>query len=104
LPPGFSARLSASGLLDRVNRRFGTMLDLYEEEDVASPIVLSFIAGQLGPVFADRADEGVASELTGVLVAAAQEGQCLTFRLWQREPSRVGSRPERGRFDGYFWC
>jgi hypothetical protein len=81
LPPGFAARLQSTGLLGRVNRRFGTLLDFYEEEDIASPAVLYFIAGCLQESFIGHELHSLVGELVGVILNAADAHSCLTFRL-----------------------
>jgi hypothetical protein len=81
LPPAFAARLGSTSLLDRVNHRFGILLDWYEEEDVSSVVALGFIAGALQQCFRGHELEQLVDELASFILAAAESGRCLTFRL-----------------------
>ena len=81
LPPSFARRLQAVGLLDRVNVRFGTLLDFYEEEDIDSPAVLLFLAGALQESFRGHEIHEHIAAAVDLLVRSAEAGTCLTFRL-----------------------
>jgi hypothetical protein len=81
LPPSFARHLQALGLIERVNRRFGTLLDFYEEEDVEAPAVLLFLAGALQEAFRGHEIETHVATLVDLLVRSAEVGRCLTFRL-----------------------
>lgn len=81
LPPGFTARLAATGLLSRVNHQFGTLLDFYEEEDIGDPRILCFVAGSLAECFHGHELQARVQDLISFLLTAASSGQCVTFRL-----------------------
>ncbi len=81
LPPSFARRLQAVGLLDRVNTRFGTLLDFYEEEDIRSRAVLLFLAGALEESFRGHEIEVHVAAVVDLLVESAESGACVTFRL-----------------------
>lgn len=81
LPPEFTRSLQATGFLDRVNRRFNTLIDFYEEEDVSSAALLCFLAGGLNECFQGHEMEGLVGDLAGFILECAASGLCLTFRL-----------------------
>lgn len=81
LPPEFNETLQASGVLRRVNARFGTLLDFYEEEDVSSAEALVFLSGALEELFVGQHLQALVNELTSFLIESARSERCLTFRL-----------------------
>ncbi len=81
LPSEFSKRLREDGLLERVNRRFGCLLDYYEEEDLVSPIALAFMAAGLDSAFRGHELEALVADLVSFLLRAAAEEKCVTFWL-----------------------
>lgn len=72
LPPEFIDRVGQVDLLRRVNVRFGTLLDHFEEEDVDSPECPAFIAGSLETAFRDHEIESTVGELVEFLVDSAR--------------------------------
>lgn len=82
LPPEFTSELRRSGLTDRVNRRCGTLLDWYEEEDIADAETLAFIAGFVDAAFPVQSDlRWLADDLVAFLMARVRSRGALTFRL-----------------------
>jgi len=81
LPPEFDETLQASGILGRVNARFGTLLDFYEEEDVSSAETLVFLSGALEELFIGQRLQTLVGDLASFLLESARHEQCLTFRL-----------------------
>lgn len=81
LPPEFMRQLNSTRLLDRMNRRFDTCLDRFEEEDISSPAAVCFFAGSVEESFRGHELQGLADQLVTLLLEAAASGRCVTFRF-----------------------
>jgi len=82
LPPAFASELKRIRMVDRVNRRCGTLLDWYEEEDVTSADALGFIAGFIDAAFPAMSDSrSLADDVVEFLMSRARAQRALTFRL-----------------------
>lgn len=80
-PESFLHHVGRCGILDATNRQFDTMLDRFEEDDIASQACLAFLAGQLDAFRSHELEQLVRQDLVPFLLSAARRNQCLTFNL-----------------------
>ena len=81
LPPAFSVNADRLGLWARINEIVGTMLDVYENDELDDPEQIVTIAGICESFFSDEADRRLATEIGGFLRECARSGTPVEFWL-----------------------
>jgi hypothetical protein len=83
LPPDFVALTDRLEIWETVNQQFGTMLDIFEDEQISDSLVLFAIADLVGSVSVEGQPHlgELAQSLAQFLSASAEQEQCVEFWL-----------------------
>ena len=81
LPPEVSAKADSQGLWESINGTLGTMLDIFESDEIDDPEQLVAIANIVDSFFRDEPDVSIAREISAFLRRCAATEVAVEFWL-----------------------
>jgi hypothetical protein len=81
LPPGFVSYSDRVGIWGRINEETGSLIDIFEDDEISDPYMLIVAARIIDDAFASTEHYEIGSELSRFLQFAAVEGFTVEFWL-----------------------